>query len=139
MASGYKFIEGITSDVKVLVWGDSFEDILINAAKAMFAVMYDYKKPSTLLEVEVEGYDLEDALVVWLSTLLAEHDIRHEGFFEFAVSVKYEHDKIKIEGKAMGSPIRPEDVQTLVKGVTYHDLRVWKENNSFKAVLVFDI
>ena len=139
MPGGYEFIEGITSDVKVIVWGDSFEELLVYAAKAMFAVMYDSKPVENWVDVEIEGYNEEDVLVQWLSLLLAEHEIRQMGFFEFQVKVERYNEKYVIRGKAGGARITEEDIQTLVKGVTYHDLRVWKENNSYKAVLTFDI
>jgi len=138
MSGGFEFIEGITSDVKVMVWGDSFEELLAYAAKAMFAVMYDPKPIKTEIDVTVEGYDEEDLLVQWLSILLAEHEIRQLGFFEFDIRVS-KNDMLKIHAKAKGAPISEDDIQTLVKGITYHDLRVWKENNSYKAVITFDI
>ena len=35
-----RYIDNITSDVMYEVWGDSLEELLINAAIGMFRVMY---------------------------------------------------------------------------------------------------
>ncbi len=130
----------VTADVGIIARGRSLEELFVNCAKAMFNVMVDIKKVKPVKEVDVEatGVSLEELLLDYLTNLLALKDIHGMFFSEFEVNIN-ERD-LKLTGKARGEEAKPEhEVETEVKAVTYHKMKVERKNGIWEANFIVDV
>ena len=58
-------------DIRIKVYGDSLNELFVNAGYALFDIITDIKKiqPELTEYVEVSGIDSEELVVNWLSEL----------------------------------------------------------------------
>jgi SHS2 domain-containing protein len=137
----FEFIEGLTSDVMFRAYGKTLEELLENAALAMFSVTCDVEnvKPKKFVKIVVEGEDEEDLTYNWLSELLTVHEIENMFFSKFDVEVEKNEKGYRALGKAYGETIETKNILTVVKAVTYHEFSVKKEKDRWVATVVLDI
>lgn len=83
---GYTLIDH-TGDIGIVVRAGSLEQLFIAAATAMFDILLEpaEEKSSRFFPIEVEGIDLEDLIVRWLSELLYLHDAKRLAFLDFEI------------------------------------------------------
>ncbi len=134
----YEVIEH-TADAAIIAYGDTPADLFENAAYGMFDIMFDLDAVagSSSRPVVAAGDSLEDLLVAWLSSLLAEAEIAGLVFCGFTVDRLEEGG---VQGSAHGAPV--SGVELLgppVKAVTYHDLAVVEVPEGWWARVVFDV
>lgn len=122
----YEFLEH-TADVKFRAYGSSPEEMLRNAALAMFSVMIDTAtvRPEMVWEVELEAEELDDLAYKWLSELLFLFSAELAVFSDFEVSLS--HDGMwRLNAKVRGEHIdrRRHSFETEIKAVTLHQFEV---------------
>jgi len=141
MKKRFEFLEDVTSDVMFKAYGKNLEELLKNAGLAMFTVMCDIEKikAKKFVEVKVEGENEEELFYNWLSELLTVHEIESMFFSDFEIKVERRENGYVVRAKAFGEDIKPENVLTVVKAVTYHKFSVKRENDSWVATVVLDI
>ncbi len=127
----YKLLEH-TADLLVEVEGDSLEGLFEEAGKAMFELIGECKGEGDEFTVDVSDPSKEGLLVKWLTELLAEHDATRHLFRKFKVKINRTH----LVGQAFGGD---GVVKDSIKGVTFHELRIWREGKTWKARILFDI
>ncbi|MFX1566196.1 MAG: archease [Promethearchaeota archaeon] len=138
----YEYFDEITSDQLFRAYGATLPEVLCNAAKAMFGVMYDLEE--VMLETEVivkaEGSTEERLLYDWLSNLLLEFEVEGVFFADFSITSIEETDsgELQLLGIGKGSSQMPE-LRTHVKGVTFHRFALERVNNQYVATVVVDI
>jgi len=129
-----------TGDTGIRLHVDSLQELFIMAAKAMFEVMcYRTAQRNDLnFEVKVEGNDLEELMVNWLSEL--------NFLFQTEQFVLSEVPSISIEKNALHAQVTGEkfdaqrhEIHTEIKAVTYHKIYVRPEQNGWGAQIIFDI
>lgn len=139
---------GHTADILIKAWGRGLEELFEYAAKGMFEVITDTAKvePRVSISIRICGFDLENALYKWLEELLYYHDSRNLVFSRFEVSRIYEliaegEKQICVEGIAKGEEFQrgKHEPRTVVKAITYHEMRIWSEGESLYATFVVDI
>ncbi len=144
---GFKFGEH-TADVLIEAWAPTLEGLLEEMAKAMFEVMTDTSKvePRDKVSIEVCGFDLENLLYRWLEELLYYHDSQNLVFSKFIIKKVFEREvdgekEICIEGEAWGEPFdrSKHEPRTVVKAVTYAQMKVWRDGDTWRATTVLDI
>lgn len=142
---GFEFLPH-TADIMIKSWGGSLEEAFSEAAKALFEIITDTKRvtPSTKIEIEICGYDLENLLYKWLEELLYHHDAHNMVFSEFYIEYINETDNEKqycLHGKALGEKFDRDkhESRTVVKAITYHQMKIWRENNLYYLTVVVDI
>jgi SHS2 domain-containing protein len=144
---GFEHLEH-TADVLIKAWGRNLEELFEQAARGMFEVITDTNKVESRerIAISVCGFDLENALYRWLEELLFYHDSRNFVFGKFRVSKVYEQvsegeKQVCVEGVAEGEEFEQgrHEPRTVVKAVTYHEMRIWRENESWYATFVVDI
>ena len=144
---GFEFLDH-TADVLIKAWGRSIEEAFEEAAKAMFEVITDTSRvePKTRVEISVCGYDLENLLYKWLEELLYHHDSKNLVFSNFKVVRISEETKegekmVCLEGYAQGEEFNREkhEPRTVVKAVTYNEMRIWRRDNKWYLTFVVDI
>lgn len=136
---GFEFLDH-TADLRVRVWGKDLVQLFEEAAVALFTVITDIGtvRPETEERVDVEGVNLEELLVGWLSELLYLHEVKGLLFSRFKVfEVKGEY----LSAKAWGEPFSPERHCILlpVKAVTYHRLQIEEREGLMVAEIIFDV
>lgn len=129
-----------TADIGFRAWGATREELFANAAVALESVAIDLGAVQEKFPypIAAAGEDDESLLVNWLSEVLYYLDGRRVAMRRFQV----EHlDAHRIRGKAFGEPRDPlrHPAKLIVKGVTYHQLRIEKEGARWYAQVYLDI
>ena len=136
---GFSLIDH-TADVGVKVWAEDLGGLFEEAARALFSLITSIEevRPRVKREVESEGNGWEELLVGWLSELLYLHEV--EGLLFSRFEIKELHGD-RLKGEASGEEIDPRrhPIQTGVKAVTYHQLRVERKDGLWEAQIIFDI
>lgn len=144
MKRGFRYLEH-TADVLVEAWAPTITELFEELAKAMFEIMTDTTKvePRTCIDIETEGFDLENALYRWLEELLILHDSENLVFGDFKVYKveKVSENRYVVLGKACGEVFdsSKHEPRTVVKAVTYAQMSVEKVDGIWRATVVFDI
>jgi len=75
----------------------------------------------------------------WLNELLYISDSKNLAFSKF--KVKVDDKNFKLEAICKGEEINLEkhETRTVVKAATYHQMKIWQEDNLWKAQVILDI
>lgn len=135
---GRKLVD-VEADVGFEVWASDLNSLFEEAALAMYEIMVDVESVNPVVEkeLELESEDLSLLLHSWLSELLFITDVEGLVFSKFEVTV----EGTKLRGRAWGEPVDPKrhNPKTEVKAVTYYKLRVEKEGDLWRAVVILDL
>lgn len=135
----YKIIDH-TADICVRVFGSSLEEIFIGSAKAMMEVITDVKKvnPSKEIPITVRGDNYEELLVKWLQEILYVHEVKKMVFNDFEIKIE---NATRAVGKAYGEKIAIDrhEFYSIIKAVTYHNLKIISSKDKYRVDIVFDI
>lgn len=144
---GFRFLPH-TADVMIESWGSSLEEAFGEAAKALFEVITDTNSvaPSIEVDLRVCGYDLENLLYKWLEELLYYHDTKNMVFSRFYLEYIREEGsgserQYCLYGRALGEEFNRDkhEPRTVVKAVTYHQMKIWREDDLYHLTVVVDI
>jgi SHS2 domain-containing protein len=134
----YSFIEH-TADIGIRAYGKSLEECFENAALAMFNIISDTKKISSIGEYElrIKAESIEQLLIDWLSRLLWLYDTNNFLFSKFEVELDEKNYSLsaRIGGEVFNSKKHPRGKD--IKAVTYHMLVVNKKEGYVQVL--FDI
>ncbi len=131
-----------TADLAIEVWGNTLEELFENSARGMFHLIYE-KAP------EAQGHsfkkkfktknaipgDIEMLLNLFLTTLLKFHSEEKTYLHEIAVK-KLTPRKVIFCGEFYKTKENPAHE---IKSVTFHGLKIEKENQHYKTMIVFDV
>ena len=129
-----------TADLGVEVTAATFHALLAASGEALFALIADPRNIDLREEIVVSasGEEPEELLHAWLCELLACFNI--EGFIGKKCSID------QITAGRLNGTIRGEKLdlsrhrfRTEIKGVTYHQFRVWQEAGLWRARIIFDV
>jgi len=137
----YEYLEH-TADAEFIAYGQTLEDVFVNAARATFALIVDpaIVNPSVSREVHLTSGSLDYLIYDWLAELLFIEEVDRLLFSLFEVKISHIDGEYVLSGRAHGEKIRPEhEISLHIKAVTYHDLRVEKINNRYEAQILLDI
>ena len=138
----YEPIYDITADAGIKVWGDDLRQLVCNSILATVNEMVDLSKvePKDEVILEVESAGFPYLLADILNEILYLFDAK-----KFVPSV-CEVLQLEPEGKYAKLLLKGEKYnpskhgkKLLLKAATYHRLRMEKENNRYKAEIIFDI
>lgn len=139
MEKYYKNIEH-TGDIGVEVWGQSREELVGNASKALTDTIVDVEKilPKREVEWTVEGDTPEDMLVHQLQEILFRLDSEGMVFTKFQISMRGLNS---YKCLALGEPLDRErhGFKTEIKAITYHRLKISEDNDQWKVQIIFDV
>lgn len=137
----YEFIDH-TADVCVRVYGATIEELFKNAADALFSLIADlrpFKENERTVTIEAETD--EDLLIRWLNELISLFFACK--FFPVSYNVKVNQNSgtKKLSAILLGKTFVPtkENVKMEIKAATYHDLKIEKNSQGFKAEIIFDV
>ncbi len=126
-----------TADWALRLRGRDLAELFARAAEGMAyllagdtsAIPLDHAR-----EVELESFDPEELLVLWLGELAywAERD-----GLVFPAADLVEVSAVKLVGTVRGG--RPAELQKHIKAVTYHDLAIRQSEGGLEVTVVFDV
>jgi SHS2 domain-containing protein len=124
------------SDVGIIAFGKTRQEIFENAALGMFSLMAELKdiSPKERLEIKVKAEDPESLLVNWLNELIFNEDAKKMLFKEFKIKKLSDTELV---ATVSGEKINP-DLHLLyrpIKAATYNQLQISKD----QARIVFDV
>ena len=125
-----------TADIALRIWGPDFEALLRQAALGMARLMCNSMPdgPEIRKRFSLEAFDRESLLVDWLGELAYSAEVNRDVFHEFDFECVTDCRLIAI---AYGN--RAESLQTVIKAVTYHNLKIIEKDRKLETTVVFDV
>jgi len=140
----YELIEH-TADIGLRVFGKDAEGLFTNAATGMFDIIAKKKagsgQPKTkarFFDIELKARNREELLIAWLSELLSLSDV-HKIIFNRAHIQQLTPKKIKARIGAERITEHTYQLNTEIKAVTYHQLKIAKRKGRLQAEVIFDV
>jgi SHS2 domain-containing protein len=134
----FEFIDH-TADIGLIAYGNSVEEVFINAAYGMFSLIADLEKVAEVMshQVVAEAPDQEELLVTWLNELLYLFDAEGLIFSRFDIA---DLGQRYLRAMAYGEKVDPlrHNLKTQVKAATYHQLKLEK-GDGFSARIILDV
>ncbi len=130
-----------TADVFVEVHAKTLEELLAEAGRALFAAMLDLERVRPVVQAffSVSGKDEADLLYNFLEELLVYKDADALAFSQFNVTVE-RSDGLKADVVAEGERITPDhNPRADVKAVSWHEFRVWSDEEGWHARILLDV
>ncbi|OYT39443.1 MAG: archease [Desulfurococcales archaeon ex4484_58] len=137
-----------TADLYIVAYGDNILDLYRNAGIALFESMTNTKDVDRVIEKRVvaEGFDLENLLYRWLEELLIiyySENIMCSEIETSSLEIKRVNGELnyRLEGICRGEEFNPEkhEPRVEIKAVTYHLMRIVREDSEWRAYFVLDI
>lgn len=132
-----------TADLAIEVRAPSLESLFLTAADGLTGLLQgresgpaDAGAAERWRELELEAADTATLLVEWLRELLYIHASDELVFAAGGIS---ELDDGRLVARVGLRRPAPETIERELKGVTYHDLEVCRENDGWFGRIVFDV
>lgn len=130
----------ISGDAGIRAYGNTVEDVFVNAAIGMYSLITDLERIREEKEVpvKVESHSLDGLIVSWLNELVFLFDTF--GFIGKKITIKTFGDN-RVTAGVRGEDFDPErhERRLLIKAATYHQLSIAKEEGLWVANVIFDI
>ncbi len=129
-----------TADLGLEVQGLDLPTLFSSGGQALYRILVDIKgvRPEQEVVVSAKGEGWGELFHAWLRELLAQFNLH--GFVGRQCEIISLHEGA-VEGLVKGErlDLRRHRFHTEIKGVTYHDFRVWKEKGRWRARVIFDV
>lgn len=136
---GYRMMDH-TADLGLVIDGTDLSDLFTNAAYALFEQLCEKNVPQTVVErtVAISGEDLPDVMINWMRELLYFWNGEQLLLHEVAVNAVTDCQVQAVVGLY---PFDPSQHRILaeIKAVTYHQVRVGKVPQGWKARVILDV
>ncbi len=129
-----------TADLGLRIRAPDLNALFAEAARALFATLVedlDSVQPTRRLDVVVHGEEREYLLFDWLKELLYHFNAEHLLLSRFEVEIRPDG----LHGSGWGEPFDParHELSHEVKAITYHGLRVERNDDGWLAEVIVDI
>jgi len=129
-----------TADIGLVIYGADLKSLFEHAGEGVFHLITDLRKvrPRVEKRITLHREGLERLMVSWLTELLYYHDVENLLFRRFRVDSVGEGE---LRAVAFGEHFREgvHVIKTEVKAVTYHQIRVRKEDETWEARMILDL
>lgn len=129
-----------TADLGMEVQGADSAELFSAAANGLYRLIADPSliEPKEEIAVSASAEGWEELLHAWLCELLAQFNLK--GFVGRECEIKT-LDAGRVEARLKGESLdlKRHRFFTEIKGVTYHELKVWQENGRWYARVIFDV
>jgi SHS2 domain-containing protein len=142
-ATKYQEIEH-TADIGIVVVGATAEDVFANAAFGMLSIIY-YRLPQqgqSKRSVDLVESNLPDLLVRWLSEinyLLTVHNFLPVNILQLQIKEINQTYQLQALITGSDSKLQQNEIRTEIKAVTYHQLRLDRNEQGYSTRIIFDI
>jgi SHS2 domain-containing protein len=135
---GFEIVDH-TADTAIRGWGSTPEELFVNMAKGLFKVIGGEATVSSTKTraLDVEAENPNELLHDWLETLNALHQIHHELYTGFELSIDENLLKATVRGGPMAGGAGEFGIE--VKAVTWHDLNIRETPHGLEAYVLLDI
>ncbi len=131
-----------TADLALQAWGTDLAELFQNAALGMFHFVTDPAavRESRGRDIRLEADDLEGLLVEWLSELNFLHE-QHDELYARAEVDSVDAEACRLSGQALGESFEAgrHCVHTEIKAVTFHELQLERDEDGWRAQVIFDV
>jgi SHS2 domain-containing protein len=138
----YRFLEH-TADLAVEIEAPTREGVFQEALVAFTACLTEPEGVAEELSrrFRLAGQEADLLLVDWLGELLYAYEVKGLLFRRGSVNFKEKGQTLSLEAEAWGESYDPDrhPIKVLIKGVTYHGLRLCREGTGWRARVIFDI
>jgi len=134
-----KFLDH-TADAGILVQAPNLKELFARAAWGMFFLVTDMDtiQLAERNRIRIEASDPPALMVNWLSELNYRHVTEHRLFGKFAIDeIGEEWLSAEVHGERF-DPSRHK-IFTEIKAVTFHDLRLERDDQGWKTQIIFDL
>lgn len=140
----FEYLEELTyADIAFKAYGDTVEELFVNAALAVTDTMVDMKtvKPEVYITFTVKHPTLEGALFSVLEEIVLLKDSQQLFLTEFDIRIDEQGAMTVIVIGAKGDEIDPEKhgLRHDVKAVTYHEFKVDFKKKPMEAQVILDV
>ena len=139
MIKNYQLIEH-TADIGIIVKGENLKELFSNAALAMFDIIAEEKNKTAgkkeKLEIKQKADNLEELLVSWLNELLSLAFSNELIFSDLKIDKLNENS---IVASVFGKKFKHYKMNTEIKAATYHELKIERAADGWKAKVIFDV
>ena len=129
-----------TADLGIVVKGGTIEELFVNAANAMTDLMVkaDGRENGVKRKLLVEGEDLPDLMVRWLSEIL--YLFNGENILVSAIEIG-SISPTRLQAKLSGVSLKKcrHEILREIKAVTYHQIAVEETADGWETRVIFDI
>jgi SHS2 domain-containing protein len=133
---GFEEVEH-TADHALRIFGENLKELFVSAAEGMTSLMVaDMSGIAGKIKktIELEAIDPESLLVEWLSELAYWAEVEMLIFGTFRIKNLTEtHLVASVTGRKMPA------LEKLIKAVTYHNLKIKKNERGLEVTIVFDV
>lgn len=129
-----------TADVGVEIYGRSFEELLQNAAYALFDTIADVSaiRPERTRAIRVSGNDDESVLMNWLRELLFLFAVEEEVYASATIQ-SFQAGELRALVRGEKLDIERHRFKTELKAVTYHQFQLEHTDDRWTARVIFDV
>lgn len=142
MSRSYKFIDH-TADIAAELEGSSFEELFISGADAWLNSVVDGAifESNDSTEIDLKGSTIEELLVTFLNEL--NYLLLTQNWLCLSVqSIKIFDDEngCELSAELDGTKLEKNiQLKHEIKSVTYHQVEIVKNDDTYKTLVVFDI
>ena len=124
-----------TADWEIEVWASTLEELFIQSAKGMIAMMKIILEEgsSISMKIQLAGDEKEILLIGFLSEILCIIDLEKASPVDFLLDLDERGLKAEIEMKKIKTSGKE------IKAVTYHHLKIEHHDNLWRTHIVFDV
>jgi len=135
----YRLLEH-TSDIKVEIYGADLAELFANAAACLFDLILDIEKvrDTQSTPVSLESADLSELFLDWLRELLFLFSTHSLAVGRVGIA---SIDATRVSATVFGEEFDQErhGLKVEVKTPTYHQYRIDKTEEGYRATVVFDV
>ncbi len=133
-----------TADVGIVAFGESLEEMFENAAYGMLLISYSNLSIDSDLSLKLYAEEPDEyyLLVAWLSEI--NYLITGQDFLTLKINkiqIKKKDDCLQLEAEIKGTQAStfPDFFNTEIKAVTYHQLKIERQETGYECKVFFDI
>jgi SHS2 domain-containing protein len=130
----------ISGDVGLKIYGNSLDDLFINAVKGLFSLITDTSGIETrkMITITAHGDNRESLLIAYLNELIFHFDTHN--FIGKEIKIDSLTDN-SVNATITGEDFDPDrhEGKLLLKAATYHDVSIEESGGIWKAFVMFDI
>lgn len=129
-----------TADLGIEIEAADLSGLFSEAAEALYGLVADSDdiNPKEKIAVSAMGQGWEELFHAWLCELLAQFNLKgFVGKHCEMVSLMPERVEGLIRGECLD--LERHRFYTEIKGVTYHQFKVWQEDGMWRARVIFDV
>ena len=130
-----------TADIKFQAFGKNIEECFTNAVYALTNIICKQEIKGIIKKsIKAEGDDLEELLYNFLEEFLFLSDSQNFLFSKFKkIKIYKKNGKFNLNSEVLGDDSKKYQTELDVKAITYNEMFVIKDKDSYKCQVVVDV